>query len=165
MKSRFISPVCVFWASTAICMAERPNIVYIFTDQQTASAMSCAGNTDVQTPHMDRLAKRGVRFVNAYCSAPLSGPSRSAMFTGYMPGETGLMKNGTPMNDSLPATTLGVLLSEAGYECAYAGKWHVHTSICRLYLRLVLLLNLHLDCEHNLHHSTSCGQNLHKKDF
>ena len=60
---------------------ELPNIIYIVTDQQTASAMSCMGNTDVQTPNMDRLAQAGVLFRNAYCSAPLSGPSRSSMFT------------------------------------------------------------------------------------
>ena len=60
---------------------QRPNIIYIFTDQQTASAMSCSGNTDLHTPNMDKLAKNGVRFVNAYCTAPLSGPSRASMFT------------------------------------------------------------------------------------
>ena len=54
--------------------ADRPNIIYIFTDQQTARAMSCVGNTDVHTPNIDRLAAAGVIFENAYCTAPLSGP-------------------------------------------------------------------------------------------
>ena len=62
---------------------ERPNILYIMTDQQGAEAMSCAGNPDLHTPNMDLLASRGVRFTNAYCAFPLSGPSRAAMFTGY----------------------------------------------------------------------------------
>lgn len=53
---------------------ERPNIIYIFTDQQTASAMSCAGNPDLHTPNLDRLAAAGILFNNAYCTAPLSGP-------------------------------------------------------------------------------------------
>ena len=66
----------------------RPNIIYIMTDQQSANAMSCAGNADLHTPNMDRLAAMGVRFENAYCTLPLSGPSRSSMFTGFMPSTT-----------------------------------------------------------------------------
>ena len=50
---------------------ERPNIIYIMTDQQTATAMSCAGNGDLHTPNMDRLAQHGMRFTNAYCAFPL----------------------------------------------------------------------------------------------
>lgn len=109
----------------AAAASDRPNIVYIFTDQQTASAMSCAGNADLHTPGMDRLAAAGIRFSNAYCTAPLSGPSRAAMFTGYHPGEVGMLVNGTPMPDSLQTQTLGTLVKAAGYDCAYAGKWHL----------------------------------------
>ena len=84
------------FAPAALMAQERPNILYIMTDQQTATAMSCAGNEEVHTPNMDRLAQRGLRFSNAYCSMPLSGPSRSSMFTGYTPGQVGLTENGTP---------------------------------------------------------------------
>lgn len=104
---------------------QRPNIIYIFTDQQTASAMSCAGNTDLHTPNMDKLAANGVRFENAYCTAPLSGPSRAAMFTGHYPGTAGLLVNGAEMPDSLKHATLGTLIADGGYECAYGGKWHL----------------------------------------
>ena len=107
---------------------KRPNIIYIMTDQQSANAMSCAGNADLQTPNMDRLAAHGMRFENAYCSLPLSGPSRASMFTGYMPGEVGLTANGTPLPDSLRTETLGDVMNEGGYTCAYGGKWHVHTN-------------------------------------
>ena len=62
-------------APAAIQAADRPNIIYIMTDQQTATAMSCMGNKDLHTPNMDRLAEAGVMFRNAYCSTPLSGPS------------------------------------------------------------------------------------------
>lgn len=113
---------------TALQAQDRPNIIYIMTDQQTATAMSCAGNTDVHTPSMDRLAERGVRFENAYCSMPLSGPSRASMFTGCMPSEAGMAENETPLPDSLRATTLGELMKKGGYQCAYAGKWHVNTN-------------------------------------
>lgn len=104
---------------------ERPNIIYIFTDQQTASAMSCAGNPDLHTPNLDRLAAAGILFNNAYCTAPLSAPSRGAMFTGYYPDAVGLSVNGSPMPDSLKAQTLGTLIKNAGYDCAYGGKWHL----------------------------------------
>ena len=74
---------------------ELPNIIYIVTDQQTASAMSCMGNDDLHTPNMDKLAQAGVLFRNAYCSTPLSGPARAAMFTGYTSHEVGLARNGS----------------------------------------------------------------------
>lgn len=112
----------------ALTAQERPNIIYIMTDQQTATAMSCVSNENLHTPNMDKLAQRGVRFENAYCAHPLSGPSRAAMFTGHTSGEVGLDKNGTPMHDSLRTRTLGNLVEQAGYTTAYAGKWHVHTN-------------------------------------
>ena len=108
-------------------VASRPNIIYIMTDQQCADAMSCAGNPYLSTPNMDRLAERGVRFVNAYCAMPLSGPARGSMFTGYMPTESGIIENDIPVPDSLKDSTLGSLVAAAGYDCAYAGKWHVNT--------------------------------------
>lgn len=106
---------------------ERPNILYIMTDQQGADAMSCAGNPDLHTPNMDLLASRGVRFTNAYCAFPLSGPSRAAMFTGYMPSQSGMIENEMPLMDSLRSNTLGSAVAAAGYDCVYAGKWHVNT--------------------------------------
>ena len=115
-------------APLAVQAEQKPNIIYIMTDQQTATAMSCMGNTDLQTPNMDRLAAAGVRFTNAYCSAPLSGPSRACMFTGNMSHEIGMPKNGVPMPEEIKPTSLGILMKKSGYECIYAGKWHVHTA-------------------------------------
>ena len=112
----------------ALAARERPNIIYIMTDQQTATAMSCAGNSDLKTPNMDKLAQHGIRFTNAYCAQPISGPSRASMFTGHTPTEVGMEKNETPLPDSLRSNTLGSLVKEAGYTTAYAGKWHVNTN-------------------------------------
>lgn len=108
--------------------AGNPNIIYIMTDQHSANALSCAGNKDVHTPNIDRLAARGVSFSNAYCALPLSGPSRAAMFTGYMPSATGMQENETPLPDSLRTRTLGNLMEAAGYDNGYSGKWHVNTN-------------------------------------
>lgn len=106
--------------------SSRPNIIYIFTDQQTATALSCTGNKDISTPNIDQLANDGIRFINAYCASPLSSPSRAAMFTGYTPGQIGQLKNGVPLPDSIQGKTLGNIFADHGYTCGYAGKWHLH---------------------------------------
>ena len=106
-------------------MADRPNILYIFTDQQSGSAMSCAGNDELHTPAMDRLAEQGTLFERTYCTQPLCTPCRGSMFTGLMPHECGTTKNNVPIHQRLRSQELGVVLSENGYECVYGGKWHV----------------------------------------
>ncbi len=106
-------------------MSERPNILYVFTDQQSASAMSAAGNPDLRTPAMDRLAAEGVRFARAYCSYPLCSPARASMFTGRMPHECGVGRNNQEIDPAIRPQGLGRLLGDAGYDCVYGGKWHV----------------------------------------
>jgi len=106
-------------------MNQRPNILYVFTDQQSADAMSCAGNPDLHTPAMDSLAASGVRFGRAYCTYPLCTPARASMFTGRMPHEVGIDRNNVPIEERFRQEELGHLLSAAGYECVYGGKWHV----------------------------------------
>lgn len=103
----------------------RPNIIVIMTDQQTAGALSCAGNPWVETPAMDALAADGVRFTRAYCPYPLSGPCRASLITGRMPFETGATDNGVRPSAEALREGIGHRLSAAGYECLYAGKWHV----------------------------------------
>jgi len=118
----------LFACTTTFAQKQLPNIIYIFTDQQTATAMSCAGNTDVNTPNMDRLAREGIRFTNAYCAAPLSTPSRAAMLTGVPPGASGMLQNGSKLKSPYSESTIGTLLNEKGYDCGYAGKWHLPES-------------------------------------
>lgn len=103
----------------------RPNIVVIMTDQQTASAMSCAANPWVKTPAMDALAADGVQFTRAYCPFPLSGPCRASLITGRMPSEVGATDNELRPHAADMQAGIGHRMAEAGYECLYAGKWHV----------------------------------------
>ena len=85
------------WVSFAQT-SSRPNILIIMTDQQTADAMSIAGNENLHTPAMDKLAQNGVRFTKAYCAQPLCSPSRAAIMSGKMPFENGFIGN-TPEKD------------------------------------------------------------------
>ena len=106
-------------------MSKTPNILFICTDQQAASAMSCADNVDLRTPAMDSLAETGTRFEQAYCTQPLCCPARASFATGLMPHQTGAVSNDTRMREDLHKGAVGNLFMDAGYECAYAGKWHI----------------------------------------
>ena len=86
---------------------ELPNIIYIVTDQQTASAMSCMGNDDLHTPNMDKLAQAGVLFRNAYCSTPLSGPARGSYVYRLYFARSRTCPNGTPIPDSIAYPDFG----------------------------------------------------------
>lgn len=109
--------------------ADRPNILLIMTDQHQAEALSIAGNTDLNTPNLDKLAKQGVRFENAYVTFPLCVPSRSSIMTGKMPHTLGVNSNEKDEKMMKPEDKkngLGNVLKAAGYDCAYGGKWHAH---------------------------------------
>ncbi|NEE02228.1 sulfatase family protein [Phytoactinopolyspora halotolerans] len=103
----------------------RLNVLLIMADQMSADAMSCAGNPDVHTPAIDSLAAAGVRFDNAYCTSPLCAPSRASMMTGLMPSELGIDDNVQVPDRPFPERSLGRVFADAGYDCAYGGKWHV----------------------------------------
>ena len=108
----------------------RPNIIYVFTDQQHARMMSCAGNPHLKTPAMDYLAANGIRFERAYAGNPVCVPSRISMMTGHLPGEFGARENGSGLRTrkfpkEVLANTLGRLMARAGYELAYGGKVHL----------------------------------------
>jgi arylsulfatase A-like enzyme len=112
-------------ATTATASAdERPNFVIVMTDDQRADALSCAGNTILQTPHLDRLAAEGMRFTNMFVTNSLCAPSRATLLTGLYSHAHGVIDN---KNRALPADRplLSDLLREAGYEVAFCGKSHV----------------------------------------
>lgn len=107
--------------------SDQPNVLLIMTDQQTDEAMSCTGNPHLDTPAMDRIAARGVRFTRSYVTQPLCLPCRSSIQTGRYPHEIGTPTNGTTPNRAYPM--LGKLMQTVGYDTAYFGKWHVGTSL------------------------------------
>lgn len=103
--------------------AQRPNVLCIITDQQRADHLSCYGNPDVQTPHIDRLAREGMRFTRSYVANPLCMPNRSSLFTGMYPNAHGVRENGIGLDPRYPV--LPGLLREAGYRTASFGKLHL----------------------------------------
>jgi len=107
---------------------QKPNILVILTDQQSAKMMSCAGNKFVSTPNIDQLAGQGIRFTRAYAANPVCVPSRFSLMTGRMPSDIEMEGNGHQKNhvpESILKTSVGSLFSNAGYETVYAGKMHL----------------------------------------
>lgn len=105
--------------------AEKPNILYIFTDQQFGDAMSNTGNPHLKTPAMDKIAAHGLRFDNAYCAFPLCVPSRMSMFSGRMPHQSGIFANTTESAEPYKLPMVGKIMKDNGYETHWTGKWHL----------------------------------------
>jgi len=117
----------VLWGSLILASeaTNRPNVLIITTDQQRVDAASAVGNKWVKTPHLDALASQGVYFTKSYCSYPLCSPSRASLHAGRFPHEIGVDHNNMSITPSV--TISGQLFQQAGYDTAYAGKWHIPT--------------------------------------
>lgn len=127
MKVRAAVLAAVLPALAAVYAADRPNLLFIITDQQFAEVMSCRmGRQYLHTPAMDSLAARGRLFTRAYSSNPLCMPYRNSVFTGLYPHRTGVMENATPPGFAgARFTCMGTYFRNAGYETGYSGKWHL----------------------------------------
>jgi N-acetylglucosamine-6-sulfatase len=111
-------------ANATDALKNKPNIIFILTDDQRYDAMSCAGHPWLKTPNMDRLADEGVRFRNAFVTTSLCSPSRGSFLTGCYAHTHGVFRNsGKDPNPSYP--TFPQLLRMGGYETAFIGKWHM----------------------------------------
>lgn len=99
-----------------------PNLLFVFADQMRGFDMGCAGNDEVSTPHLDRLAAEGVRFDQAVANAPVCTPSRGIMLTGRYPLEHRATLNDLPLGD---VPTIADVLGAQGYRTGYVGKWHL----------------------------------------
>ncbi|MBT6147204.1 MAG: sulfatase-like hydrolase/transferase, partial [Gemmatimonadetes bacterium] len=102
---------------------DRPNIVYIMSDDHASHAMSCYGSRINRTPNLDRLADEGMRFDNCFCTNGICTPSRAAILTGTYNHVNGVTTLATHMDNRL--LTYPILLREAGYQTAIFGKWHL----------------------------------------
>lgn len=128
MKSRFVFATAILWAfvcSQILSAADRPNILFIFTDDHAAHAMSCYGSKINQTPNLDRIAKEGVLFKNCFCTNSICGPSRAVIQTGKYSHLNGFIKNEGQGPFDGSQQTFPKLLQAAGYQTAVIGKWHL----------------------------------------
>jgi arylsulfatase A-like enzyme len=111
------------------------NVLFIMADQLRWDHLGCAGHPYLQTPNIDALARRGVRFANAFVNSGVCGPSRMSYYTGRYPTSHGATWNRVPL--SVGEVTLGEMLRGAGLRLALAGKTHVmpdHAGLARLQL-------------------------------
>jgi len=101
---------------------QRPNLLFIYSDQHCPAVAGCYGDPIVQTPNLDRLAARGVVFDAAYCPSPLCVPSRMAFLTGRHPCEIEVWTNDHVLNSGIP--TLAHALGAGGYRPTLVGRMH-----------------------------------------
>ena len=104
-------------------MGKLTNVLWIMADQLRWDYLSCYGHPHLETPHLDGLAARGVRFNKAYVQSPICGPSRMSFYTGRYVRSHGATWNGFPLRVGEP--TLGDHLREIGAECVLVGKTHM----------------------------------------
>lgn len=104
----------------------KKNILFIFSDQQRWDTMGIYGQELNVTPNLDKLAKEGTVFDNAFTCQPVCGPARASLQTGLYSTKTGVFVNAIALPTNI--TTISKLLSNNGYQTAYVGKWHLATN-------------------------------------
>ncbi|MBD3184205.1 sulfatase-like hydrolase/transferase [Candidatus Poribacteria bacterium] len=121
---------------------KKPNFLIIMSDDQGAWAMGCAGNSEIQTPNLDKIAGEGIRFHNFFCTSPVCSPARASFLTGRIPSQHGVhdwIKSGNiDVEDGVTwcgadhhieylqgMTGFTDILADNGYTCGLSGKWHV----------------------------------------
>lgn len=124
----------ILLVSTLICMAmltackgeeEKPNIIFILTDDQRWDALGLAGNPIIQTPHMDQLAEAGLYFPNAFVTTPICAASRATLFTGLYERTHDYTFGKAPLDNRYMYNSYPYLLKKAGYRTGFVGKFGV----------------------------------------
>ncbi len=124
----FLSLSCKSEKENAKEEGRSPNVVIIFTDDQGYGDVGCFGATDILTPHIDGLAKRGVKLTDFSVAQPVCSASRAALLTGCYPNRLGIHGALMPLNThgiNQEETTMAEMLKAKGYATAAFGKWHL----------------------------------------
>ncbi len=104
---------------------QRPNILFIMSDDHASHALSCYGSRINKTPNLDRIANEGMRFDNCFCTNSICEPSRAVILTGKYSHLNGVHCNGEHFDGS--QQTVSKLLRQNGYQTAMIGKWHLNS--------------------------------------
>ena len=111
--------------SRTLAAADKPNVLFVFSDMQRAYSMGCYGDANARTPHLDALARQGARFDAAISNTPVCCPYRACLMSGQYAHHNGVMSNGVPFRPTVKC--VAETFRDAGYETGYSGKWHIST--------------------------------------
>ena len=126
LRRALLALFALAWCALA-STAERPNIIFILSDDHAVRAVSAYGNSLVQTPNIDRIAAGGMRFDRAYVGNAICGPSRATLLTGLHSHANGFYSNEWSGPFDGAQQTFPKLLQNAGYQTAVIGKWHLYS--------------------------------------
>src|SRR5215212_2832790 len=118
---------CLAAATTAFAAtsAAKPNIIFVLVDDLRWDDLGCAGHPFSRTPQIDRIAREGAQFLNAFATTPLCSPSRASILTSEYAHTHGIIDNTERSKQSHRLKTFPQELQKAGYETAFFGKWHM----------------------------------------
>ena len=128
LAALLLAPLAALHAADAPKPAAKPNLVIILTDDMGYADLKAFGDSEISTPHLDRLAAEGTKFTSAYTVAPICVPSRMGLMSGKFAARFGVFNNVyTPEQNQLwmQQTTLADVLKARGYRTANIGKWHL----------------------------------------
>ncbi len=100
-----------------------PNVLFVLPDQLRAASVGCMGNTEVHTPHVDRLASEGLLFENTFANSPVCCPARGILMTGQYCHRNGMIANDLRLSEK--HTTVAEVFRKGGYRTGFIGKWHL----------------------------------------
>jgi len=115
-------PISTIGQRSSTVTASRPNIVFVLVDDLRWDELGCAGHPFVNTPNIDRLAREGAMFRNAFVTTPLCSPSRASFLTGQYAHTHGIIDNVDRSAASQRLETFPFLLHKSGYATAFVGK-------------------------------------------
>lgn len=127
MKKIISLAICLI-AALSINAQQKPNVIFILTDDLGYGDLSCYGATKLKTPNLDKMAEQGIRFTNAHSTSATCTPSRYAIMTGQYPWRksgTGILPGDAALIVPTDKPTLPKLFKAAGYKTAIVGKWHL----------------------------------------
>jgi arylsulfatase A-like enzyme len=128
LKAAGFSTLSTVLFHSCIVKKQKPNLLFLWTDQQRFDTMAVYGNKIIKVPHLNNLAEKSIVFKRAYISQPVCTPSRSTVMTGLWPHQNGCTANNIPLKRETKC--FPELIDDPDYTSAYMGKWHLGDEIC-----------------------------------